>query len=303
MHNLIANITKFRQLLTQAYGAENLIHGNFRRYSNPPKASDIEIIAISFSAEAMGICSENHLFSILKNDFPHYNKSLPDRTRYCRRRKKLQPFIDLLSARLADDLSESESTFIIDSMPLPICRFARCSRLKIMREDLDFMPAKGYSAIDKFHFFGYKLNLVVSESGIIRNFSITQANVHDARTTEFMAQGFLENAVLLGDKGYIAKDVQLSLFDQYAIKLITPTRRNQMGPEQWNPGHRKARKRIETTFSQFCDQFSIKKNFAKTFHGFYARLTSKIGAFTCLQYFNMINSKQINHIKQALAFQ
>ena len=66
MHNLLANIAKFRQLLTETYGADNLTNGNFRRYSNQPKASDIEIVAISFAAEAIQIDSENMLFSIFK---------------------------------------------------------------------------------------------------------------------------------------------------------------------------------------------------------------------------------------------
>jgi IS5 family transposase len=301
MHNLLANIAKFRQLLIEVYGSDNLINGNFRRYSNQPKASDIEIVALAFAAESMQIDSENMLYTILKSSYPQYCSTLPDRTNFNRRRRFLQPFIDLLSERLSNELSEGEDTFIIDSMPLPICRFVRCGKLKIMKDDLDFLPAKGYSAIDKTHYFGYKLNLVVSSNSVINNFSITQANVHDIRSLEDMTKGFLENVNLLGDKGYIGKNIQLSLFKEYAVNVITPMRNNQTGPAQWNPGHRKTRKRIETTFSQFCDQFSIKKNFAKSFFGYFARITSKIGAFTCLQYLNMLNQKPLNHIKHSLA--
>ena len=232
MHNLLANIAKFRQLLTETYGADNLTNGNFRCYSNQPKASDIEIVAIAFAAEAMQIDSENMLFSIFKNDFPHYNESIPDRTNFNRRRRILQPFIDLLSERLSLELTADEDTFIIDSMPLPICRFARCGKLKIMKEDLEFQPAKGYSAIDKTHYFGYKLNMVVSSNSIVKNFSITQANVHDVRTLEDMSNGFLEKVNLLGDKGYIGKNIQLSLFKENSVKLITPMRINQKGPTQ-----------------------------------------------------------------------
>ena len=79
-------------------------------------------------------------------------------------------------------------------------------------------------------------------------------------------------------------------------------RSNQTGPDQWKPKHRKTRKRIETTFSQFCDQFSIKKNFAKSFFGFFARITSIIGAFTFLQYFNKLSQRTLNHVEHALAF-
>jgi hypothetical protein len=302
MHNLIANITKFRQLLINVYGADNLKDGNFKSYPNSPKASDIEIVAIAFASESMGIISENLLFSILKSDFPDYYQTIPDRSNFNRRRRKLQPFIDKLSEIISDELSKSEQTFIIDSMPIPICRFARCNKLKIMREDLDFLPTKGFSAIDKTHYYGYKLNIVLSANGIIRNFALTQANIHDIRTLEDMTNGFIKEALLLGDKGYISKDIQLSLFKELSVKLITPSRNNQIGPTQWNPKYRKERKRIETTFSQFCDQFLIKKNFAKSFAGFFARITSKIGSFTCLQYFNSISERPLNQTKHALAF-
>ena len=167
MHNLTSNIAKFRQLLINAYGAENLTNGNFRRYPNKPKASDIEIVAVAFTAEAMQIDSENMLFSILKISYPLYCKTLPDRTNFNRRRRSLQPFIDQLSEKLSTELSEGEETFIIDSIPLQICRCVRCNSLKIMKEDLDFQPQKGYSAIDKSHYFGHKRHMVVASNSVI----------------------------------------------------------------------------------------------------------------------------------------
>lgn len=302
MHNLITKITKFRELLTDAYGPDNLKDGNFRAYPNPPKASDIEIVALSLTAESLNIDSETSLYNILEIDHPEYRKEIPDRSNFNRRRRRLQPFIDILSEKISLEMIADQNTFIIDSMPLPICRFVRCSRLKIMREDLNFLPTKGYLPIDKTHFFGYKLNLVVAANSVIRTFSITQANVHDVRTLKDMTEGFIANSDLLGDKGYLAKDVQLNLFEQFAVKVITPLRNNQTGPSQWNPKHRRIRKRIETTFSQFCDQFLIKRNFAKSFNGFFTRITSKIAAYACLQYFNHLNDKPLNRIKNSLNF-
>lgn len=38
---------------------------------------------------------------------------------------------------------------------------------------------------------------------------------------------------------------------------------------------RKSRKRIETLFSQLCDHFMIRRNYAKTFNGFKTRILSK----------------------------
>ena len=72
MHNLIANVTKFRQLLIEVYGADYLINGNFRHYSNQPKVFDIELIALSFAAESQGIISENNLYQIHESDYKNY---------------------------------------------------------------------------------------------------------------------------------------------------------------------------------------------------------------------------------------
>lgn len=98
--------------------------------------------------------------------------------------------------------------------------------------------------------------MIISQMGIIRNFQIIQANVHNVKTIVFISKDFLKGVNLFGDKEYIAKSVQLSFFEQYKVKLITPIRRsNQMGPNQWYSRQRKARKRIKKLISQFYDQF------------------------------------------------
>ena len=49
---------------------------------------------------------------------------------------------------------------------------------------------------------------------------------------------------------------------------------------------RKKRKTIETLFSQLCNQFMIKRNYAKSFKGFKTTILSKITALTTVQYIN-----------------
>jgi hypothetical protein len=64
---------------------------------------------------------------------------------------------------------------------------------------------------------------------------------------------------------------------------------------------RKSRKRIETLFSQLCDQFLIRRNYAKTFEGFKTRILAKITALTLVQYINkFIFDRPINNIKNQL---
>jgi len=60
--------------------------------------------------------------------------------------------------------------------------------------------------------------------------------------------------------------------------------------------------RIETLFSQLfsqlCDQFTIRRNYAKTFEGFKTRILAEITALTTIQYINkFILDRNINNIK------
>jgi len=60
----------------------------------------------------------------------------------------------------------------------------------------------------------------------------------------------------------------------------------------------KSRKRIKTLFSQLCNQFMIRRNYAKSFEGFKTRILSKITALTLIQYINkFIFQRPINNIK------
>lgn len=107
------------------------------------------------------------------------------------------------------------------------------------------------------------------------------------------------NCSIYGDKGYIGADVQLDLFETAHIRLECPYRLNQ---KDWKPTFiplAKARKRIETLFSQLSDQFMVIRNYAKVTTGLFARI-SKISALTVLQYVNFINNKPIGRIKYAL---
>ena len=62
----------------------------------------------------------------------------------------------------------------------------------------------------------------------------------------------------------------------------------------------KARKRIETDFSQFVGQFMLNRNFAKQPAGLFARVISKIASFTTLQYVNYLLGRPLGLVKYAL---
>ena len=111
----------------------------------------------------------------------------------------------------------------------------------------------------------------------------------------------MSDCVLLGDKGYLSQSIQLDLFNEVNIELETPKRKNQKDYKPQFYQFKKYRKRIETLFSQLCDHFRIRNNYAKSFAGFKTRILAKITALTLIQYINkFIFDRPINNIKNQL---
>lgn len=301
MHNLKSNFDRFFNITKSVFKEKINSQDNFRLYRNQPKLSDCQIIALSITAESLGIDSESYLWGKLKSehnqDFPH----LIDRSNYNRRRKRLYPFIEQLNKVIANRLNRGEDCFLVDSIPIPVCKNAREKRSKVCKQNFETAPDKGYSAVNKTWFYGYKLHLLTSVNGVFHSMDMTKASVHDVHYLSQVKYTGLNNCVLLADKGYLSSTQQLDLFTSCQVKLETPHRLNQKNYTPYPWVFRRSRKRIETLFSQLCDQFMLKRNYAKTIEGLSVRILSKVTSVTMLQYINAMNGKPINHLKYALA--
>ena len=258
------------------------------------KMSDLEVVALSLTAEFMSIDSENSLFKQLNQaEIPN----LIERSQFNKRRRKLFLFSEEIRTKLAKEFLEFEDYFIVDSMPLEICKFSRHSRIKICKEEFESAPSKGFCASQNNWYFGYKLHGVCSVSGIFHSLDITKAEVHDVHFLKNIKQQ-MSDCVLLGVRGYLSESSQLDLFQTVKVRLETPKRSNQKDYKQQPYIFRKSRKRIETLFSQLCDQFMIRRNYAKSFEGFKTRILAKITSLTLVQYINkFIFDRPINNIK------
>ena len=301
MHNLKTNFDKIYRIVKSSLSDKLDNTDNLQFYPRLPKMNDCSIIALSICQESLGIDSENYLWSKLSNDYGDDFPMLIDRSNFNRRRRRLQMFVHEVTRGLAKKLVEGEDVFIIDSIAIPVCKIAREKRCKFGRESFEASPDKGYSAVSKSYYYGYKLHLVTSVTGVFYSMDLTKASVHDVLYLKEVKQSGMKNATLIGDKGYLSGQVQLDLFHYSNIKLETPKRSNQKEHNEWHPIFRKSRKRIETLFSQLCDQMMLKRNYAKTINGLNTRLISKIAAVTILQYINYQQNKPINHLKHALA--
>jgi len=267
---------------------------NFYFKPRKPKLSDLELISLIILAEFKSIDSEYQLFREIK-DFDIASKI--ERSVYNRRKRKLFPFIEEIRLKMVEKFNEFENYFIVDSMPLEVCKLARSSRSKICKEVDYAIPNKGFCASQNLHFYGYKLHAVCSISGIFQSFDLSPASVHDIHYLQDI-KGQLSDCVLLGDKGYLSQTIQLDLFNEVNIQLETPKRKSQKDYKPQFYPFKKYRKRIETLFSQLCDQFMIRRNYAKSFQGFKTRILAKITTLTTIQYLNkFVFDRNINNLK------
>lgn len=301
MHDLKSNFDKFHELTKKYLSGRLNKQGNIQHYPNPPNMADSEIIALSVCQEALGIDSENWFHSKLINDYKRDFPDLPHITRYNSRRKRLAPWIQQFNEAIAAELNEGEEYFIIDSMPIPICKNSRERRLKVCCQVFETAPDKGFSAVNQQYFIGYKLHMIISIKGVCLSMDLSKASVHDLRYLNDINGAKLNNCTLIGDTGYLSSEQQVDLFNSARIELKTPMRSNQKNFQPFPFVFKKSRKRIETMFSQLCDQMMIKRNYAKSFPGLSVRIISKITATTALQLINYMNGKPINQIKHALA--
>ena len=301
MHNIKTNFDKILVVIKDILSDEISENGNYLRRGTVPKFSDIEVMALSFTAECLSIDSENYLFSKLSKEYANEFKNLISRRQYNDRRKFLFEKTEGVRKLLSEQLNRHSDVFAIDSMPLEICKLSREGRNKMGKESLRNSPDKGYCASQKKYFYGYKLHSVCSAAGVIESLDLTKASVHDVHYLKDVKELF-SNCIITGDKGYISKEQQLNLFETAGIRLEVPLRANQF---EHKPGLwmlKKVRKRIETVFSQLCDQFMMQRNYAKSFAGFKSRVLAKVTGLTVIQFLNkFIYNQPVSRVKHALA--
>lgn len=288
MNNLGANYERILEVLRKI-SSETLL--SYQR--RVPRMKDLEVVSLALTAEYMGIDSENHLFRQL----PGFLRNRIERSVYNRRKRKLSFKINEIRLKLAHSFNEFENYFIVDSMPLEICKLSRSMRSKICKDEQYCFPNRGFCASHQMSFYGYKLHAVCSVSGVFQSVDLSPASLHDIHFLKDIKEQ-LSDCILLGDKGYLSSQVQVDLFNYANITLETPKRVNQKDYKPQFHLFKKHRKRIETLFSQLCDQFMIRRNYAKTFEGFKARILAKITALTIVQFINKnYLNRNINNLK------
>ena len=125
MYNLYTKFVKILEICKQF--SENLVNesGNVPRRGPVPKFSDLEVVALSLTAETESIDSEKWLFDYKLQEYKDSIPNLISRRQFNDRRKKTAGLCEELRKRIAMEMDGGEEQFFVDSKPIEVCRVAR----------------------------------------------------------------------------------------------------------------------------------------------------------------------------------
>mgnify|MGYP003446080654 FL=1 len=257
-----------------------------RRNVDTAKMSDSEIITLSICGELAGIDSENAWYSFVKRNYRHLFPRLCSRTRFNRTRRALLQVTELLRQKLTHSFPIPTSRyFVIDSFPLPVCKFGRaryCRSFRVDGANYGKCPSK------KETYFGFKVHALITIEGYITAFEITPASVDDREGLRDFAENHLCLTVL-GDKGYTEEQLWEDMQEKgICLMSLKPSNHKNNWPKEVRQVIFRFRRRIETVFSQLSEQLNAEKVLAKSFRGLCTRLQNKILGHNLCMAFNSI---------------
>ncbi len=272
-----------------------------KRPGPAPQCSDSELIALCLIGECKGWDIETDLLSNMQS-YRHLFPHLPEQSRFNRRRRNLMWVINTLRRLLLSDLDVAhDRQCVIDSLPIAVVQFhlVPTSTADWPAYDATF----GKVSTKKQTIYGYKLHLLVTLNGVIRDFELAPANLTDlAVGCELLADH--TDLTVVGDKGYISAESAAELLLTNRIRLLTLPRANQK--QQVSASTRRllngVRQIIETVNGQLTEQFKLETNHAHSFWGLCARLYTKLAAHTLCIYLNRLLGKPNFLQLKALAF-
>jgi hypothetical protein len=182
-----------------------------------------------------------------------------------------------LTLETLGELFASGAVFIIDSMPLPVCRRARARRNRKVR-GRDYC---GYCAAKKEKFFGWRLHLVCTPEGLPVSFAIVAGGYHDLTPLHELTYALPAGACVFGDKGYNSAPDEATIFDDTGVRVI-PIRRRNMERHEWALEFdlKRYRKGIETVNSQL-EKMGTQHLHARTNAGFEVKVHASLFALAC----------------------
>lgn len=153
----------------------------------------------------------NYLKLLYSSEF----RKLPSYHRFVALKPRVLWYLALLLQWLCEQAKITGISYI-DTTAIAVCHAKRISKNKVFKE-LANIGKTTYG-----WFFGFKLHLVINEIGEVQGVTLTKGSVDDRKPVPNLTKKLI--GLLLGDKGYIKKELFEKLFNR-GLKLITKVKK------------------------------------------------------------------------------
>jgi hypothetical protein len=222
-----------------------------RKRGPAPKLADSEVLTMEVIGDFLGYHEERKLFHYFRKHYGTWFPTLKEvhRTTFTRQAANLWKVKERLWQHLLGELSFDPLVNIVDSMPLPVCEFARAYRCRRL---LDW-SAWGYDDVTSQFFFGLRVHVHICWPGVIVGLSLRPANLHDRWEAEELLE--YSSGWVLADTNYSSPDLQYYLSEQ-GLHLIAPPKTSvKRTKHPWPRWLIHKRRRVETVISQLTERF------------------------------------------------
>ncbi len=226
-----------------------------RRAGFAPRLYDSEVLTMEVVGEFLGMDADSQIWSYFGR---HWSDWFPrvrtvNRTTFVRQAANLWKVKEQLWQFLLSQMAYDPHIRLMDSFPLPVCRFARAYRNRRLHE----WSGWGYDDAAKHLFFGLRAHVVVAYPGVIIACALHPADLHD----RWVAQDLLPlgSGFVLGDTNYWSPEWMQQLAAQ-GTRLLAPRKTSvKRDRHPWPHWLIQTRRRIETVFSQLVERFQMKR--------------------------------------------
>jgi hypothetical protein len=253
-----------------------------------PKISDAELITLAVMQALLGYTSERRWLRYAHRDLRQMFPHLPLQAGYNKRLRKLADTMSWLVTMLGPDTAiASDDVWVVDSTPVECAR----SRETVTRSDLAGWAEYGYCASHSRFFWGLRLHLVATISGLPVGWALTGAKADERHVLLDILTGtgslrFNDpgRQTLIGDKNYFGAQFETELHAA-GIDLLRPARKGETprpGAEFFKP----LRQVIESINQTFKAHLDLERHAGRTMAGVCTRVAQRILALTAAIWHN-----------------
>lgn len=242
-----------------------------------PIFKDSEVITLALAADFIPYPGEGQFVAYIRANYPTLFPQLVDQSQFNRRARALHRLIEQLRRDWLIDLGiENERQFLIDTKPIPVVGYKRSKKHSAFLGH----AAYGVCSSRNLQYFGYKLVMITTLSGLPVVFDLVPANTEERQAAESVLP-YLSNAEIFGDKGFLGTAWQAQIHEQTGNWIVTPKRKNQkiQHPDGFERRLNSVRERIEGVFHEIQNTGRhIEHLLAKTVAGLTTRIIAKVAS-------------------------